>query len=239
MNLSGITGANVPDVFNLEPYGCARRLYFQKTGEKAIDPCSVDDERSRKARLTIYTPFVFNVYQKTTKRSCRVPNPKIFINHRYPFIIGDPDFLQTNLKAGQGKYVPLEIRILDRVSFYDIRKNGLPDRYYNFMLHHLMIAKQSTWASVAFFCPDVMEMKVSDITYDMTIAAEVVKAEELFWKSAQDNMPPPVGIEKSICRICGYRHKCYVNSEIWTKNNKEELELTETVNLINIYLKGK
>lgn len=236
MNLSGITGAEVPDVFNLQPYGCQRRLFFQKTGEKATDPCSVDNEQTRKARLAVYAPFVINIYQKTTKRTCRVPNPQVFINHRYPFILGDMDRLQSNQKAGHGKYVPLEIRILDRVSFYDIRKNGLPEGYYNYQLHHYMIAKGATWASVAFFCPDIMEMKVFDITYDESTAAEVINAGRAFWHLVCSNTPPAAKSQKYCC-LCGYRHKCGGNQEIWTPSNKEELELTETVNQINNYLK--
>jgi len=239
MNPNGITIADVPDVFNLPPYGCARRLYFQKIGEPAIDQCSVDDEQSRKAKLKVYDPFIFNVYTKTTKRVTRVPNPQIFVNLRYPFIFGDTDRLQNNKKPGHGKYVPLEIRILDRVSFYEIRKNGLPDQYYTFILHHLMIAKNAQWASVAFFCPDVMEMKVFDITYDESTAAEVINAERAFWSSVQSKkeiMVDACDNRKENCPLCGYRHYCAYN-KTYAPKEKEEAELTETINKINNYLK--
>ncbi|MFA5261028.1 MAG: hypothetical protein WC450_07370 [Candidatus Omnitrophota bacterium] len=241
MNPNGITTADVPDVFNLPPYGCARRLYFQKIGEPSIDPCSVDDEQSRKAKLRVYDPFIFNVYTKTTKRVTRVPNPQIFINLRYPFIFGDTDRLQTNKRPGHGKYVPLEIRVLDRVSFYEIRKNGLPDRYYNFMLHHLMIAKNAQWASVAFFCPDIMEMKVFDITYDESTAADVINVERSFWYGAiQEKVPPPISTPfAESCELCGYCHKCYNDDYVKARGEKETLELIETVNKINNYLKEK
>jgi len=241
MNLNGITAAEVCDVFNLPPYGCARRLYFQKIGEPSIDPCSVDDEQSRKAKLKVYDPFIFNVYTATTKRATRVPNPQIFVNHRYPFILCDTDRLQNNMRPGHGKYVPLEIRVLDRVSFYDIRKNGLPDRYYNYMLHHLMISKQSTWASVAFFCPDVMEMKVFDIVYDESTAAEVINGERAFWeivKNRREDGIVPSGNPQNICVPCGYRFKCG-SSEQYSIMEREKFELTETVNKIHNYLKEK
>jgi hypothetical protein len=239
MNLNGITAAEVCDVFNLPPYGCARRLYFQKIGEPSIDPCSVDDEQSRKAKLKVYDPFIFNVYTATTKRATRVPNPQIFVNHRYPFILCDTDRLQNNMRPGHGKYVPLEIRVLDRVSFYDIRKNGLPDRYYNYMLHHLMISKQSTWASVAFFCPDVMEMKVFDIVYDESTAAEVINGERKFWEMMGKTDFCPEPIRRATCELCGYCHKCCNDEYIAARDERETLELTETVNKINNYLKEK
>ena len=237
--LAGIRGAEVPDVFNLGPYGCSRRLYFQKIGEQPVDPCSVDDEQGRKAKLVIYYEFVIHVYQRQTKRVVRTPN-QIFKNQRYPFILGDTDRIQTNLKNGRGQYVPLEIRILDRVSFYDIRKNGLPEEY-NFMLHHYLIAKQATWGTIAFFSPDAMELKVFDVTYDENTAAEVINAERNFWNLVQNKKEDeivPSGNPQNICLPCGYRFKCG-SSEQYSPRERETLELTEITNKITNYLKEK
>lgn len=238
MSITGITCAEVVDVFNITPYGCAQRLFYQKTGVLPLDACSYDNEQSRKGKLVLYDPFIFNVYTKTTKRVTRVPNPQIVSTSWYPFILGDTDRLQNNKKPGYGKYVPLEVRVLDRISFYEIRKNGLPDKYYDYMLHHLMIAKGSTWASVAFFCPDVMEMKVFDIVYDESTAAEVIQGERNFWQIIiGEKKQEGIIASKNGCNLCGYRHKCTDGSNIYTTKEKEIMELTETTNKINNYLK--
>jgi predicted phage-related endonuclease len=234
MNQNGITGDDVPDVFNLSPYGCARRLYFQKIGEKPIDPCSYNDEQHQKRQIAYFGDFVANTYAKKTKRNVRKTNQD-FINPRYPFIIGDTDRLQTNLKHAKGSFVPLELRILSRIQFYDIRKNGLPEGYYNYQLHHQMIAKGATWASLGVFCPDVMEMLTFDIVYDESTAAEVINAERAFWNAVMEKKTPE-SIARKSCELCGYCHKCYNEDYVNSRTDKEALELIEAVDHINHYL---
>ena len=250
MDKQGITGAEVVDVFNLPPYGCSRRLYFQKIGEKSIAPCYYASEQLIKSQVVISGDFVAEIYSKKTGRKVRTPNQN-FHNPRYLFIIGDADRLQTNVKKpdGRGSYVPLEIRVLTPVEFYKIRRDGLPANYYNYQLHHQMIAKQATWASLALFCPDIMEMLTFDITYDETTAAEVINAERSFWEKIQKKEIIPYRMayfteEENIiatrkCDLCGYRHNCLQPYEGYGKNKKEKVELTETVNQINDYLKEK
>ena len=235
--LKGITSAEVVDVFNLPPYGCSRRLYFQKIGEKSINPCHYASEQIIKSQVMISGDFVAETYASKAKRKVRVPN-QIFHNPRYPFIIGDSDRLQTGSKTGAGNYVPLEIRLLTPVEFYKIRRDGLPENYYNYQLHHLMIAKQATWASVVFFCPDIMEMRWFDITYDETTAAEVINEERAFWNGVQSKKVPDHSPSVNHCKLCEYMYKCFPAKE-YERADKEYLELTETVNQINDYLKEK
>lgn len=237
MTNQGITGAEVVDIFNYPPYGCSRRLYFQKIGEKPIDPCSVSDEQSHKAQVSIFGDFVSAVYESKTKRKTRKPN-QTFINPRYPFILGDCDRLQTTLRNSHGSHVPLELRSLSRVEYYRIRKHGLPEGYYTYQLHHQMIAKQATWASLGLFCPDIMEMMTYDITYDETTAAELINAEKSFVNQIQWKIGDVASVMDK-CRLCGYQDQCFNSDSQPSQSTKEEYELNETITQIEAYLGEK
>jgi hypothetical protein len=235
--MNGIKIEEVVDVFNLPPYGCSRRLYFQKIGDPSFDACSVNDERHKKALSEFFGEPLADIYRKTTGRKVRTPNYANFIDPLYPFIISNPDRLITNLKGKASlKYVPMEIRVLNRAEFYEIRRNGLPDHYYSYQLHHAMIGKTAKWAALTLFCPDVMEMKVFDIAYDETVAAEVIKAEKEFWdrvKFTGENVPNFA--PKNCCNLCGYRHQCLTDVREYTKEEKEILEVSEIVPQIEKY----
>ena len=233
-----ITIADVPDVFNLPPYGCSRKLYFKLIGDPSFDACSVNDERHKKALSEFFGEPLADIYRKTTGRKVRTPNYANFVDPLYPFIISNPDRLITNLKGRAFlKYVPMEIRVLNRAEFYEIRRNGLPDHYYSYQLHHAMIGKTAKWAALTLFCPDVMEMKVFDIAYDETVAAEVIKAEKEFWEKLQEpKWCPDIPEGINCCLLCGYRHQCLTDVKEFTPEVKEKVEIQEEIILNEKYL---
>ncbi|MCE5212636.1 MAG: hypothetical protein LLG40_13925 [Deltaproteobacteria bacterium] len=243
MNNTGITVADVPDIFNLPPYGCARRCYFRKTEEPEIDPLSINDEHHKKDIVQIYSDFVANIYRDATKRRVRSMNKPFFVNSKYPYILGDCDqYITKYLHHSTDKYVPLEIRVLNRAEFYAIRRDGLPGNYYNYQLHHQMIAKDSRWASLAAFCPDVMSMLTFDFTYDEVVAAEVITEEREFWLAvndrAIDRLATPSGNLR--CHLCGFRNKCIAGAQdMYSPAKKEKFELLEEVIKIKEYRAGE
>jgi predicted phage-related endonuclease len=236
-----INGADVVDILNLPPYGCARRLYFQKTEEKALDPCYYASEQNIKKRANICGDVIVGAYCKKTGRRVRGAN-RVFHDPRYPFILGDCDRIQTNSssKNGIGSYVPLEIRVISLVDFYRLRRDGLPAIYYTWQLHHLMIAKQASWSSIVFFCLEIMELLNFDITYDEATAAEVIKTEKTFiGENFLQKRKPPVFTEKKCCRLCGYRTACFAEAVEYHKDTKEEYELLEQTLRVEEYLNEK
>jgi hypothetical protein len=236
--MNGIKIEEVVDVFNLPPYGCSRRLYFQKIGDPSFDACSVNDERHKKSLSEFFGEPLADIYRKTTGRKVRTPNYANFVDPLYPFIISNPDRLITNLKGRAFlKYVPMEIRVLNRAEFYEIRRNGLPDRYYSYQLHHAMIGKTAKWAALTLFCPDVMEARVFDIAYDETVAAEVIKAEKEFWEKLQEpKWCPDIPEGINCCPLCGYRHQCLTDVKEFTPEVKEKVEIQEEIILNEKYL---
>jgi hypothetical protein len=99
-----------------------------------------------------------------------------------------------------------------------------------------MIGKTSKWAALTLFCPDVMEMKVFDIAFDETVAAEVIKAEKEFWERVQSGNPPEFVVEENntlhyhetrLCHLCGFRHQCTTDVKEYTAESKEKEELNE------------
>jgi hypothetical protein len=232
-----ITVADVIDIFNFPPYGCSRRLYYEKIGNPSHDACSINDEHHKKRITKLYGEVLADIYRQTTKRKVRTPNFARFIDPEYPYIIADPDRLVTNIRGrAYLQYVPLEIRILKRAEFYEIRRNGLAGNYYTYMMHHLMIGKTSKWAALALFCPDVMEMKTFDIAYDEVVAAEVIAGEKRFWEAVQTKNPLTSLKEERLCELCGYRHQCGDFLAEYTKEMKEKTELCEEITQINYYL---
>ena len=233
---------DVPDIFNFPPYGCSRKLYFKLIGDPSFDACSVNDTRHKKALSEFFGEPLADIYRKTTGRKVRTPNYANFVDPLYPFIISNPDRLITNLKGRAFlKYVPMEIRVLNRSEFYEIRRNGLPDHYYSYQLHHAMIGKTAKWAALTLFCPDVMEMKVFDIAFDETVAAEVIKAEKDFWNLVQKKEMPTLLNNTGLppvyegCHLCGYRHQCGIPIPEYIKDEREEKELKQEIIQIENY----
>ena len=235
-----INGADIVDILNLPPYGCARRLYFQKTGEKAIDPCYYASEQVIKQRANICGEIIAGALCKKTGRRVRGTN-RTFHDPRYPFINGDCDRIQTNKKgSGIGTYVPLEIRVISLVDFYRLRRDGLPNKYYGYQLHHQMIAKQASWSSIVFFSLELMELLNFDITYDETTAAEVIKAEKEFMGMITARKKKAyLTAETPYCRLCGYRSQCFEAAVEHHKETREEYELLEQTFRIKEYFNGK
>src|SRR3989338_1898336 len=197
----GIGGSEVKDVFSLKPYGCRRRLWYEKTGA-TIDYPRLFNEHMQ--RGTVLEPFVASLYQKRTGNALvRIPKKALPLRKPlHPFISGHPD--RIHKKDGS----PVEIKCPGRRVFMKIKAEGLQEDYILQLQQYIYLCN-SGQGHYAIFCAETGDFLSFQQARQEGLIQEMIRAEVSFWTEVQDNTPPPkLEIADARCGRCIYRITC-------------------------------
>ena len=205
--LSGLGGSDIGDLFSIEPYGCERRLLYEK---RNIAPDYEVSEQSRRAmrRGTKLEDVIADEYAEVAGRIVkRVGHMK----HRdFPFLAVHMDRLVWRTMRENPGY--LEIKAPGYGMFKKIKKDGLPWSWQLQLQEGMLVAGMS-WGS---FC--VMDIPNwtpihFDVDADFEIQEMIIEKACEFWPKVEngpfpDKFPP----DDSRCRKCEYRYRCHGNA---------------------------
>ena len=203
---TGIGGSDIQHVFNIEPWGCARLLFYQKRGTDP-DRGSASEVTGAMVRGQKLEDLVAEEYAERTGRTVRrlamlrhQQHPELLV-HIDRFIDSTPG----TPRAGNGV---LECKTAAREVFFKIKREGMPDGYI-FQLQHAMGVTDVKWGSFALLWPDGWQVLWWDLEADPKLQ-ESIRVEALkFWAlvengPAPDRLPP----EDARCHRCPFSGQC-------------------------------
>ena len=203
---SGVGGSDIAHMFSLGPYGCARRLFYEKRG---IEPDRPQEVTGPMLRGLKFEGIVAEEYAEKTGRSIlRVPlarhvDPPEWMCHR--------DFVTWGCKetpapaSGPG---PLSIKTAGREVFFRMKREGLSDAYV-LQLQSEMGVTGAFWGSYCIAWLDGWQVLWFDQLRDedliTQIRGEVIKFSGIVENGpAPDRFPP----EDQRCHRCPYAYDC-------------------------------
>jgi hypothetical protein len=195
---TGIGGSDVHHLFDLPPWGCRRRLMYDKLG--ALPDYPPNDlpvfERGR-----VLEPIVREKYARM--HACEVEQVPMLRHRGYTWAIVHLDGLVSAKKC------VLEIKVLGRETYHDYRKNGLPDSYIMQLHYGAWIADMERGA-FAIFNPDLWTDPLTwEVELDMALIADIVDAGDAFWAMRKrQELPPRLEADSEQCYRCPWRLQC-------------------------------
>lgn len=200
----GIGGSDWGDLLSLEPYGCARRLWYVKTDHPEDVPRV---ETGAMLRGHMLEPLIAAEASAATGLSVRhVSRTSEKIRAELPpWWIGN---LDRGLYGRKGDPGVLECKSAGPYVYRDVETNGIPERWA-FQAHHYLGLTGWNWAIVAVLEPLDWSLYVSEIRRDDSILAMMAATGDRFWRRVE-NGPPPDRLEygDKRCRSCSYRWTC-------------------------------
>jgi putative phage-type endonuclease len=197
-----IGGSDVADVFSLEPYGCARKLWYVKTD---AEPDYPEENHFHFRRGKILEPVAAELYMEETGRKVR-RNTQRLVDDEYPFMGALLD--REIVKEDRGIGV-LEVKC-PAVRTYNSVKRGGPQDAYILQLQHYLRVRKAEWGSFCFFSAELAEIHHFDVERDEDLIKKVIEGELAFWELVQRHEAPGrlENKEDRRCRKCGYQVSC-------------------------------
>lgn len=199
---TGVGGSDIHKVFSLEPYGCARQLFLEKTG---AEPEFESYESRMMTRGKKLEPIIAEEYEAKTGRQVDV-SPLILRHGSYREAMVHVDRLITDLeRPGAGV---LEIKTAARDEFFRMRRQGLSQSYI-LQLQHGMLVTGLKWGSFALLWPDGWQLLHFDVERDPALIEMILEGVIAFWERVQSgDAPERLNMDDPRCARCPYQLQC-------------------------------
>jgi putative phage-type endonuclease len=196
-----IGGSDCADVFSLPPFGCSRRLWYEKTGQEADYP---KEDHFHFKRGKILEPLAADLYQEETGRKVR-KNTQRLVDAEYPFMGALLDREILNDERGVGV---LEIKCPTLRNYNQVKREGASESYLLQLSHYLRVRK-AAWGSFVFFSAEMAEIHHFEMTRDEDLIKKVIEGELAFWELVQRHEAPEKLLEGDRrCTKCIYQVTC-------------------------------
>lgn len=208
--LTGLGGTDIHQLMNLEPWGCRRRVWYQK---RNVPPDYEDEVRPEMERGLALQEMVIDRYVKET--GCKrdglfnqvAENPVTGL-HRHAkqkHLIVHVDEI---VEDARGPKV-LEAKTVGARMYWMIKREGLPDAY-NLQLQHAMLVTKYDRGAFALLWPDGWRMLQFDVPANKKVQAVIESEAEDFWKDLTTLGPEPERLAPTDprCGSCAWRSSC-------------------------------
>lgn len=204
----GIGGSDAHHLFTLEPWGCARRLWYEKSGAPMDHPPTETNLQRRGIELE---GLVAQEYASQTGRKIRVVGMKRHPEHRE--LLVHVDRIITIGERGPGV---LEIKTMGREEFWRVKREGMRPGYI-LQLQHAMLVTGAQWGSFAVFHPDSWSLLWWDMERDEEICLRIRDAALPFWARVENGPAPSDDVHDKLrrldpkdrrCATCPWRTTC-------------------------------
>ncbi len=195
-----IGGSDVADIFSLEPYGCARRLWYEKTGVEPDYP--KDSFHLRRGK--ILEPVAASLFAQETGHKIRKRNLRI-IDDEYPFMAALLDREIVKDERGPGV---LEVKCPGLRTYLDVKRKGIQDAYILQIQHYLRVRK-AEWGAFCAFSAELAEVFHFEVMRDDELIQKVVEGELAFWELVQRHtIPDKLDKKDKRCLKCTHGTTC-------------------------------
>jgi putative phage-type endonuclease len=198
-----IGASDIGSLFDIEPYGCRRRLYFDKSGATPDFDLSEKPELKRGQRLE---KIASDYYEEKTGRQVFPVEQK---KHKHLPRCGASG---DRLVFDDGRPGPglLELKVVGTGSFFKILKNGLPEEYIS-QLQYAIAVYGLKWGSFGIYCPEKDGLYNFDVDFDEKLAKVLLTEADTFWQEyihtrivPERKLPP----DSKACAGCQFKSTC-------------------------------
>jgi predicted phage-related endonuclease len=208
-----IGGSDIADLIGQPPWGCKRKIYYEKRGIPADFPFTGNrhTRRGQKLEAIAVAEYTEVTSRKTQKMGFRANATKPWRAVHVDRVIWD---VANGPFAAHGRGV-LEVKCPGREQFYRIRMAGLP-LTYEMQLQWGMANVGLKWGSINIFHADSWTMIVEDKERDDEFCDLLLaEADELWEKVSKDkaddslaSIPEKLNPHDPRCKTCPWRTVC-------------------------------
>lgn len=200
---SGIGGSDIAHVFSLEPYYCARLLWYQKRGTDP-DRGSAFEVTQAMIRGQKLEDLVAEEYAERTGR--RIEAAPVAHHPDFPQWMCHRDFIVY--RKDRPDPGPLSVKTANREVFFRIKREGMPEAYI-LQLQSEMGVTDAQWSAYALLWPDGWQLLQWDVDRNDGLCARIRDECLKFW-SLVENGPAPERLppEDARCHRCPYSGRC-------------------------------
>jgi putative phage-type endonuclease len=196
-----IGGSDCADVFSLPPYGCSRKLWYEKTN---AEPDYPKEDHFHFKRGKILEPLAAELYQEETGRKVR-RNTQRLVDSEYPFMGALLDREILNDERGVGV---LEIKCPSLRMYQQVKREGSQEAYLLQAQHYLRVRK-AAFGAFCFFSAELAEIFHFETARDEDLIKKVIEGEYAFWELVQRHEPPEKLLDgDKRCNKCIYQVTC-------------------------------
>lgn len=211
----GIGGSDVDDALGEPPFGCARRLAYEKLGIPADYP---EDNALLFRRGADLEPLVCQRYTEETGRKVvrrptavhpTVPWARVNVDRE---ILGAADVTLTTPEGEKQLTDPgvgvLEVKTHAAHAYTRVKREGLPPSHV-LQLQWGMWVRNRRWGSFAVLNPETWELVSFDVAFDPELIARIEPFVQRVWDQIQrEELPPKLDPTDKRCLRCAWRASC-------------------------------
>ena len=201
-----IGGSDWHHVFNVAPWGCKRRLWYEK---KLYDYDYAPTVTSAMQRGTDVEPIINEKFQQETGHN--VISTEEYagkVNSKLPsWLQGHPDGIIVNSK---GKCLGIaEYKAPGAFTHQIMLSEGIHDGYL-YQAHHYMMLYGAKWCQFGILPIDTWTLETPKVAFKEFIAEMMITEGNAFWKLLQGETPPepPIATDKGHCAHCPFPTLC-------------------------------
>lgn len=200
----GVGGSDVAAVLNMEPYGCARKLWYEKTGAKQDYPSRENDAMARGVAME---PIIADMFAAQTGFVVK-HIPDTIVSESQPWMQVHVDRFVYEQEGGEPGVV--EEKSLGRESFLKIKREGIPDAYILQVQHGMFVCEMNYGYFAGHCCDFWTQLLFFRIEADRELQTMVARKCEEFWLNHVEKGDPPARLDPSDkrCAGCEYRTSC-------------------------------
>ena len=200
----GIGGSDMGDLFQIEPYGCQRRLWYDKRNQTPDYDKQTTEQMQRGNELE---DIIAQRYSKETGKPVRRAN-KPFVHPDYPSIRANVDRVILHDERGPGV---LECKSANLFVYNKFVKEGLPQNYI-LQLQHELLASGYAWGAWAVLHPDSWRMTTFEVLPDAELQNAIIQHSQSFWPKVENGPAPDrLDVSDRRCQKCLFRLTCHAD----------------------------
>jgi predicted phage-related endonuclease len=200
--LSGVGGSDAHHLGSMEPWGCERRLAYEKRGTPRDFP---DRELARiLARGKRLEAIAAELYTEATGRTLyRIGVRRV---EEAPYLLVHPDRrLQAIDERGPGIW---EAKVPGEWAFKKYEIAGLPPAYILQVQWALMVTGYQ-WGAFCLFWADGWQLLRFDVERNDALCTELEARGHAFWRQVENGpLPDQLPTDDPRCGKCGWRFTC-------------------------------
>lgn len=204
---TGLGGSDIHHLWSLKPWGCRRKLWYQKrhaiTGDNPPDHPLHDVPEFERGR--ILEDIVADLYADASGHDICFVGVSRHKDHDCLIVHVDRLLVKEGEEEASGV---LEIKVLGRESFHRVKRSGLPEAYI-LQLQHGMLVSGMEWGAFGCFWADGWQLLHWEVQRDEMICESILEEGPKFWATVENGpIPEPLPEIDARCGRCEWRTTC-------------------------------
>lgn len=203
---TGIGGSDAHHLRYEPPWGCRRKLWFEKRGVPQDYPDRRPETLAPLARGHRLEDIAAELYAETTERKVR----RMGVRRRKdaPELLVHADRAIVGVEGTASPGV-LEVKVPGERTFWQIAREGLPPAYV-LQLQWAMMVTDWQWGAFAILWADGWRLLHFDVPRDDALCQALAREGRAFWREVEHGpMPSGLPAEDKRCARCPWRRTCH------------------------------